>query len=46
MFCFVYFIPRHGLSKDITGSVFELETTKNSGQPTQFLGFGKDFDYL
>jgi hypothetical protein len=23
-----------------------LETTKNSGQPTQFLGFGKDFDYL
>ena len=45
MFCLVYSISRHGLSKDITDSVFEWETTKNSGQPTQFLGFGKDFAY-
>ena len=42
MFCLVYSISRHGLSKDITDFVFEWETTKNSGQPTQFLGFGKD----
>jgi hypothetical protein len=42
MFCFVYSISRHGLSKDITNFVFEWATTKNSGQPTQFLGFGKD----
>jgi hypothetical protein len=42
MFFLVYSISRHGLSKDITNFVFEWETTKNSGQPTQFLGFGKD----
>jgi hypothetical protein len=40
MFCLVNSISRHGLSKDITDFVFEWETTKNSGQPTQFLGFG------
>jgi hypothetical protein len=38
MFCVVYSISRHGLSKDITNFVFEWKTTKNSGQ---FLGFGK-----
>ena len=42
MFCFVYSISRHGLSQDITDFVFEWETTKNNGQPTQYLGFGKD----
>jgi hypothetical protein len=36
----VYSISRHGLSKDITDIVFEWETTKNNGQPTQCLGFG------
>ena len=46
MFCLVYSISRHGLLKDITNFVFEWETTKNSGQPTQFLGFGiKLFDF-
>jgi hypothetical protein len=42
MFRLVYFISRYGLSKDITDFVFEWETTKNGGQPTQFLGFGKN----
>jgi hypothetical protein len=42
MFCLVYSISRQGLLKDITNVVFEWETTKNSGQLTQFLGFGKD----
>jgi hypothetical protein len=41
MFCLVHSISRQGLLKDITNFVFEWETTKNSGQPTQFLGFGK-----
>jgi hypothetical protein len=45
MFCLVYSISRHGLSKDITDFVFEWETTKNSGQSTQFFGFGKDMIY-
>jgi hypothetical protein len=42
MFCLVHSNSRHGLLKDITNFVFEWETTKNSGQPTQFLDFGKD----
>jgi hypothetical protein len=43
VFCPVYSISgRHGPFKDITYFIFEWEITKNSGQPIQFLGFGKD----
>jgi hypothetical protein len=42
MFSIVFTISCHGPSKDITYSIFEWETKKNSGQSTQFLGFGKD----
>jgi hypothetical protein len=38
----LFYLPSRGLSKDITDFVFEWETTKNSVQPIQFLGFGKD----